>query len=549
MNKKLVSLVSLVIVLCMVLAMVAGCASTPTDEPTKAPETETENEGTETENEGTDAPAEGKKVSFTHYYDISSHNVDMTTEIVVEVMKRTNVDVTYTCPTSDDGQELNIMMSSGDLPEILTIDRTKAALGTLIDSGAVYCINDLMEQYYPSMLTDLEPEYLTFHKYKDGKNYYWTNYIYTPWVTQQPDYPKIDAVFQTTSMRKDVFEACGSPDITDKGNQAYFDLMAKAKELYPDMDTLYFGQLPTNGGLFMNTDSPSWSLHGDFGLAQYDVTKGEDGDVLTSSIRSEKFFEMISFMNELYRAGILTPSSFVDDGDIHGQKIDNMQVAAWHSTIANHAYMAGAEAVVQLPHYREDSHFIKSGAGWLATMVTTKTEGEVLEGVMRFLGYQTTMEGRILCGWGIEGRHWEWKDETKTEPVKTALWDEMEDPSDYTKKWGFWQTRAMHDQYYCNSLFEKWTDERLAWYELYGDCIVVDNFDGVRNPALDNSTEGVILAKLNEAAFSNWTKMVLANSEEELKANYDAFIAECDTIGLPTIEEYWTNRWNLFYGN
>ena len=122
----------------------------------------------------------------------------------------------------------------------------------------------------------------------------------------------------------------------------------------------------------------------------------------------------------------------------------------------------------------------------------------------------------------------------------------MEDPTEFTEKWGFWQYRMLHDQYYCNSLFEKWTPERLEWYEIYGDAMKLDIFDGVRNPPLDDSTEGIILARLNEAAFNYYPKLVMASSESEFDSVYTEFVSKCDELGLGTLEAYWTTRWAQF---
>jgi putative aldouronate transport system substrate-binding protein len=430
-------------------------------------------------------------------------------------------------------------MSSGALPDVITCDRTLAAVPMMIEAGKIQCLNDLMEQYAPSMLTDIEPEYLQYHKYVDGKNYYWTNYIYTPFVMSRPDYPKIDAVFQTSLIRTDVWEAIGKPDTTSPA--LYLEMLKLVQEQFPDIPTLYFGRFPLNGGLFMNTDSPSWSMLGEFGVHQYDVSA--DGKV-TSSVRSARWVEAIKFINEIHRSGLLAAESFVDDGDTWNAKVNNGEVAVFHASIANHAYLPGVE-YTPLPYFKDEgSKFVKSGAGWLATMVTS--DAKDLQRIMDFFAYIASTEGRQLVSWGIEGRHWEWSKDNPEEPVKTALWDNMADPEDYTKKWGFWQHRALHDQYYCNSLFEKWTPERLAWYELYGDVMELDIFDGVRNPALDDSAEGVILAKLNEHAYVNYPQLLMANSEADFDKIYAEFIKKCDELGLPTLEEYWTKRWSQF---
>lgn len=480
-----------------------------------------------------------RHVEFTHYWDFSWFDDNNQTEITAELMRRTNTTINIERPATDDGQKLNIMMSSGNLPDVITCDRTIAAVVKLIDAKKVYCITDLMEKYAPSMLTDIEPEYFQYHKYTDGKNYYWTNYIYTPFVMAQPDYPKIDAVFTTSMLRTDIWDAIGKPDVTTPDK--YLDMLNMVKDQFPDVPTYYFMGFPDNGGLFMNSDSPGYGMFGEFGVHKYDVA--DDGAV-TSSVRSDNWIKAAKFMNQIFRNGCFAAESFVDDNDTRNQKVNNGEVGLFHASIANHAYLPGVD-YTPLPYFKnEGSKFVKSGAGWLATMVTT--DAKDLQGIMDLFAYCCATEGRRLVSWGIENRHWEWSKDDPNEPVKTALWDQMEDPSDYTKKWGFWQYRCFHDQYYCNSLFEKWTPERLAWYEIYGDVMELDIFDGVRNPPLDDSTEGVILAKLNETAYNYYPKLVMASSDAEFDKTYNEFISRCDDQGLPVLEQFWTKKFAQF---
>ena len=545
--KKSIKRITLVItVLATVLALVSCTPSglPTTAESTTAPAAATKapDTSTTTTSTGTAAPAEpatSAPYEFTHYWDFSWFDDNNQTEITAELQRRTNTVIHITRPTTDDGQKLNIMMSSGQLPDVITCDRTIAAVSKLIEAKKVYCINDLMEQYAPSMLTNIEPEYFKYHKYTDGKNYYWTNYIYTPFVMKQPDYPKIDAVFMTSLIRNDVWEKIGKPDTTSPDK--YLEMLKMVKDAFPDVPTFYFMGFPDNGGLFMNSDSPGYGLFGEFGVHKYDVSADNK---VTSSVRNERWVTAVKFMNQIYRNGCFAAESFVDDNDTRNQKVNNGEVAVFHASIANHSYLPGVE-YTPLPFFKDEgSEFVKSGAGWLATMVTT--DAKDVPRLMQLFDYCCTVEGRRLLGWGIEGRHWEWSKDNPNEPVKTALWDQMADPSDFTKKWGFWQYRCFHDQYYCNSLFEKWTPERKAWYELYGDVMKLDIFDGVRNPPLDESTEGVILAKLNELAYNTYPKLVMANSESEFDTTYKAFIAKCDEIGLPKLEEFWTKKYAQF---
>ncbi|MDD4797263.1 MAG: hypothetical protein PHO66_05800, partial [Eubacteriales bacterium] len=61
----------------------------------------------------------------------------------------------------------------------------------------------------------------------------------------------------------------------------------------------------------------------------------------------------------------------------------------------------------------------------------------------------------------------------------------------------------------------------------------------------DNSAEGMTLAKLNDAFFSDFPKLVMG-SADTFSADYDAFVAKCDSLGLPSLEAYWTERYQLF---
>lgn len=524
--------IALLLAICLIVVTLSGCVNDTKDAAKDESKTKTETKDGE-------KPEEAKVSEFEHFWDLSGHTTE-DTEIKLELEKKTNTKVTYTIPISDDGQKLNVMMASGDLPDIITTNRTNASVQTLISSDAVYSLNELIDEYAPSLWVDVEPEYYKFHKYKDGKNYYWTNYIYTPFVRAQPDYPKVDAVFMSTSVRTDIWEDIGKPDVSTPDK--YVEMLRMVKAANPDIPTLYFTGFPQNGGLFMNSDSPTYGFFGEWGIHKYSVNSD---NTTTSVIRDPKFFEMVTWMNYLYNEGLLDAQSFIDDGDMSKNKIDNGLVGVFHAAIGNHVYPTPDIGYTPIPFFEDmDSKFSKSGAGWLATMVTKSSEE--VEGVMRWIAYQASTEGRRLVSWGIEDRHWVWNPEKEGEPIKTDIWDNMEDSSDFMKKWGFWQNRALHDQYYCNSLFEKWNEERLAWYDVYGDAMVIDIFDGVRNPPLDESDLGMILAKLNELAYTSYPQLIMAESNVELKQIYDDFVAKADELGLEQLEEAWTEKWQLF---
>ena len=54
-------------------------------------------------------------------------------------------------PTGNPDEKLNLMLVSGDLPDIALIDRREATLNKYIAGGALIPLNDLIDKYAPNI--------------------------------------------------------------------------------------------------------------------------------------------------------------------------------------------------------------------------------------------------------------------------------------------------------------------------------------------------------------------------------------------------------------
>ena len=105
-----------------------------------------------------------------------------TNPVAEEITKRTGVFVEVQQPTGNPDEKLNLMLVSGDLPDVVLIDRREATPEQIHHRGrADPPLNDLIDQYAPNIKGALRRRAVK-SVYKDGKNYYLNN-----WYGLDPD--------------------------------------------------------------------------------------------------------------------------------------------------------------------------------------------------------------------------------------------------------------------------------------------------------------------------------------------------------------------------
>uniref|UniRef100_UPI003AB471D5 extracellular solute-binding protein n=1 Tax=Allofournierella sp. TaxID=1940256 RepID=UPI003AB471D5 len=150
---------------------------------------------TQPQGEGGSGSAPAKPITLTLF----DKNVGdaFTNPVAQEITKRTGVFVEVQQPTGNPDEKLNLMLVSGDLPDVVLIDRREATLNKYITGGALIPLNDLIDQYAPN-IKERYGDVLSKSVYKDGKNYYLNN-----WYGLDPD-PN-----WAINMRMDVLEEFG----------------------------------------------------------------------------------------------------------------------------------------------------------------------------------------------------------------------------------------------------------------------------------------------------------------------------------------------------
>ena len=147
---------------------------------------------------------------------------DVTT---AQIKKDLNVDIEF---ISGDDSKLNAMISSGDMPDIVTLTEKTGQAALKADSWA-YSLNDLAKKYDPYLMKVVNQDTFKWYALEDGKTYGYPNYSNTKADYESGNIPVNDNFV----IREDVYNALGKPDVSTPEN--FEKVMQQIKEKYPEM--------------------------------------------------------------------------------------------------------------------------------------------------------------------------------------------------------------------------------------------------------------------------------------------------------------------------
>lgn len=155
----------------------------------------------------------------------------MTSKIVTE---KTGVNIKFEVPSGEASEQIALMMTSGKLPDLITIGSWESAMNKLLEGGQVYALNELADQYDPYFFKVAGDGTLRWYRQENGNTYGIPNDSYSPGLMKATG---LTAANQTFLVRKDLYEAMGRPDLSTP------DGFLNALQLLKDQYSVYKGQL------------------------------------------------------------------------------------------------------------------------------------------------------------------------------------------------------------------------------------------------------------------------------------------------------------------
>lgn len=133
--------------------------------------------------------ADGKAnstVTLDWYVNYSWFTTDWGTNAVSRaITDQTGVSVNFVTPSGNEAEKLNALIAAEDLPDVITIGWWEPQVGTMIEKGLVYPLNELADAYAPEFWDVADPMAVSWYTQSDGNIYGYPNSSVTPKTLQE----------------------------------------------------------------------------------------------------------------------------------------------------------------------------------------------------------------------------------------------------------------------------------------------------------------------------------------------------------------------------
>jgi len=492
--------------------------------------------------------------TFTQYYNydwwgIKEWGKDETSKYWSDLYKIT---IDQQKPDSDAAGKFNIMMSSGDLPDVIMMDRgadniRAAQLGAFIDLAPLQAKNPNFDKTILKSTQQLLQI--------DGKLYgvpHWARSIPTGgnncWIYD-----------------KKIYEKVGSPDLT-----TFEGLYNYAKAVKAQVPTTEGGASVIPFATQNNADAHYQILFGfwrSFGGANWSDmwTAAIDGKI-QSVFRSPLFKQVAMEANKWYREGLIPDTQFTDTTDQLVEKFVDGRTALLYYDMSqdsvNHFrqllmknHPGDSYEVLTKPVYPPANGIspdkiyadAKETPGWNVLCITNKAKNP--QRIFDFYTYMLSKQGSIEMMYGPQGDWWDTLDANGAPVLKTP---EAQMPTADKDRIGSWVWS------FCN--FSDWVDtikfavnsaqpvDKRDWViSMQSDVLtpimfITDEYVGFNTLVDPQSDLGINKQAISDQILAQMPKMIMAGSEAEASKIFDDMLAFEESHGLKDIEALYDAR-------
>lgn len=348
-----------------------------------------------------------KGVTLSYWLPFSSTLIKSLDENIVyqEMEKKTGIKIEFiNPPVGQETDNFNLLVSSGDLPDIIYDQGYKGGGNKAIEDNVYIKLNDKLEEYAPNYLKvmDLNPEIARQCKEDDG----------TIWSFQCIQLDR-EPAYIGPAIRQDYLDKVGlkMPETIDDWTNvltAFRDELKLESPIVFPIDACF-----DNSGV----------LSGTYGASTNFLNK--DGKVVYGPIEPG-FKDFLSTMNKWYKDGLLDRDFATRDSKSLEAQITSGKTGGNFAALygAFSVYQSAGKAtdpqfnIVAAPypvlnpgddpsktlHIRQKNEYVRTGDRAISTHCKN------VEAAMRWLDYGYTDEGYMLFNYGIEGTTYTWED-------------------------------------------------------------------------------------------------------------------------------------------
>jgi len=461
------------------------------------------------------------------------------------ITEKTGVRIDRRLATGSDEDYLNMMISTGELPDSIMLDWNSPAVAKLIDGGLVYSMDELIDAYAPELWEMLDPEMIKYHSV-DGKLWYLPNmYEQEDRLTDGKPIISIRPWF----LRRDIYEELGSPRI---------ETIEELRDLLSAIKLNNYAQYPLAVDFFdVAKNGFGGSLSMDYliySFSPYLIEERirDDKQEVLYPMRNAGFIEAFRYMNTLYRDGVLDPKFLITK---QAQYEEGMYRAEYGvaSQFLNGMYTQ-FNPIIEDALGKENTYVVLDGLragdrtprypasrllGWQGFFITKKAAKP--ERIIRFAEYAWSDEGQLDFLYGKQGETY---DMVNGLPQYAPSVRELMNDNyiAWQQQYGFGASTLL---WRSSPLLYK-ADLRemiLSRPEEYNASMKLSrfNFDdyafGMGNLEPEGSSpEGVINANIKDMWNKAIPHLIMAATDEEFDQLHKTFVEQMDAAGAVQVE-------------
>lgn len=355
------------------------------------------------------------------------------------IYEKTGCKIQFRVASDEQSTELSTMVSSNDLPDVLTVKASSIYANQLPSQDYVWSMDQLWERFAPSMTeryTVQQKDVYNWFK-QDGKLYGIPNLCYTDYYIGDSKLSPNGAILVREDWYQEVVAQTGE-DMTTK--ESFLKGVEYITDKYSNAIGVQLDPFTATGNL-----SAIW-------LSQYFAVPYEKTDgTYNHQILDEKYKEVLTFLNTLSTEGYINAANFTANTAAVNTNIalGNVFVSFATPQNYNNAFSSLHEKGIDyvplvLRNDNGDAPVLQDlrGKGYMFSFITKDCDRP--DKVIKLFDYMTSEEGQLLINFGVEN--------------DTFVWDENHERIVWTEKYVQDYENNNTTQYgfgYCNALLNQ----------------------------------------------------------------------------------------------
>ncbi|MBE9917050.1 sugar ABC transporter substrate-binding protein [Paenibacillus donghaensis] len=461
------------------------------------------------------------------------------------ILENFNVKLNNIVYDVDQKEKVNLMLASGDYPEVIT-GLSESQAQQWVNQGKAVEIGQYMDQYGGNIKSQLEPWFKSYFS-QDGKLYMLPKF----WgMLPIPDF--------SAHIRNDWYTAMGSPKFETP--EQYYDILKQMQAAHPK--NAKGEKTYALSGIAPVTTNMVPTLAGMWGL-QNGYKVSPEGD-MTHWVNTQEGLELTKFMNQIYRDGLLDPDTFVNKFDEWKAKFSSERIMGhigwwWQSWNAGHEVWQKTNKDL-----KEDQRYVqvglkaagaekaylspKNARGGTFTIITDKAKHP--EDIVKWMNFSITDMGTRLIGWGapnqpdsvwkFENGKWSWVEEAK-QAIINATWNyEKTDMLGQVYLMLVEGQGTMKDDGKSTLWFDQNFNNEAKWKKIMNDNLKDTIYDNSMGSITIPANDPLLITKqqIDDQLETLWAKTVMSKTEEEMTKNFNDMKDKLNSAGLHDIEKY-----------